>query len=62
MVILFQINLAQNEIKFPLFYLLKIILYESLMSLPKYHIAILFNELDIKMLVSKIMAEPHFQE
>lgn len=30
------------------------------MSVPKYHIAILFHEPDVKMLVSKIMAEPHY--
>lgn len=27
------------------------------MSVPKYHIAILFNEPDVKMLVSKIMSK-----
>lgn len=30
------------------------------MSVPEYHIAILFNEPDVKKLVSKIMAEPHY--
>lgn len=53
MVILFKINLAQNKIKFPLFFILKIFLHESLMSIQKYHTSILSNESGVMMLVSE---------